>query len=80
MRVAILLGSTEQQVKVVAHEDKGIDKYGRKLQKNQCYCIDSINVIFLIPEQQLFLQLFGIDLKARFHVFCFKVRSTFTFY
>ena len=77
---AILSRPAEQQMDMVAHQNKRIDHNSRELEKNERYRIHSINIILLVPEQQFLLQLLGIDLKARFHVFCFKVRSTFTFY
>ena len=69
--LAVLFGSAQQEMDVVAHQRECIDHHARKLEQDQGQGVNPIDIIFLIPEQQLLLQLLGIDLKARLHVLSF---------
>ena len=67
--LALLFGPSQQKMDMVAHQRESIDHHLRKLKQDQGQCVDSIDVILLIPEQQFLLQFLGIDLKTRLHVF-----------
>jgi hypothetical protein len=61
---------------MVAHQRESVDHHTRELKQDQGQCVDPIDIILLIPEQQLLLQLLGIDLKARLHGLSFLFQGT----
>ena len=67
--LALLFGPAQQEMDMVAHQREGIDHHAWELEQDQGQGVDSIDIILLIPEQQFLLQLLGIDLKTRPHVF-----------
>ena len=74
--LTLLSGPTQQEMDMVAHQRECIDHHARELEKDQGQGVDPIDIVLLIPEQQLLLQLLGIDLKARLHVLSFLPQGT----